>query len=107
MAAENRDGSTGQSRSSLGASRRASSYRLSPITPSRSHRFSAGPRARDGSAERIKCNSEEAVLDPEKTGLTDPELSDSCRSLLDYSAITRRVAIIPCWLTTNRYLTNI
>lgn len=86
MAAENRDGSTGQSRSSLGTSRCASSYRLSPITPSRSYRFSTGPRARDGSAERIKCNSEEAALDPEKTGLTDPELNDSHRSLLDYSS---------------------
>lgn len=50
-------------------------------------RFSAGQRARDGSAERIKCNSEEAALDPDETGLTDPELSDSRRSLLDYSAI--------------------
>lgn len=35
-------------------------------------------------------------------GLTDPELSDSRRSLLDYSAITRRVAV-----PVNRYLTNI
>jgi len=68
---ENRDGSTGQSRSSLGASRRASSCRLSPITPTSG--AIGFPRARDGSAERIKCNSEEA--DPEETGLTDPELA--------------------------------
>jgi len=72
----------------------------------RASRFSAGSRARDGSAERIKCNSEEDALDPEETGLTDPvELNDSRRSLLDCSAITRG------WLQyrvpANHYLTNI